>query len=597
MQIKFYFILTLFLLPFVQYGQEVPTKIQPLPRQELSVHDSNEIIPTLGNIENIVSLNTLKEEYAPQVSSNGRYLVFQSDRPGSEDGFNLWISENKNYKRPREKGLWTKPIPLSFPLKGLTFLDGNSPKKNRSISDASASFSVNTDQFEGFPSLVYSASLARELYFSFAKTKGESKEQLHRGTLFIYHTRFEKEKNAWSEPSPIREITSDFDESMPTLSHKANYLVFTSNRPGGYGQDDLWISERNSKTGKWKQPINAGENINTNFKEIAPRLSPDGKVLFFSSNRPGGMGQHDLYMSVYKRNSWSRAKILPHPFNSPYDDGGFSMSHDGIWAYFSSDWDKHRNAVGFSDIYRALVPLYLFHPSQILFTGQVKDGAYQETVGVEATIKINFGKNTQIVRSWVFTEKSGSRTEINNFSAYLISGKIYRIQVSSPGFIPQEFVLNYQKNIPSGKKDRHVITLERIGSNRNFQERIPVQEEGKCKNEEAICLDKIRIYFRSNSSQVSLSKNQDLQKVIRILKKLPNLKVSIEGHTDTRFTENYNKKLSQKRARAVQTILVKAGINKKRIPIKGYGFLKLARKEKSEKDRAQNRRVEFIRLP
>ena len=528
--------------------------------------------------QNLSIVNSNQEDYSPQISPDGCRLIFQSNRPGEKEGHNLWTSKNKNCKDPLGKAQWTKSAPLS----------------------SSISASVNTDNFEGYPSLIYRNSLPVELYFTFAKTQNLSQGEEKK--LYIYYTHLTNPNKIWSEPRPIIGLNSKFDDRMASLSQgEADYLIFSSNRPGGLGGYDLWISQRGAKT--WAEPVNAGANINTNFNESAPRLSPDGMTLFFSSDRPGGLGYYDLYMSRRSEDKdkdededeelWGKANHLKSPFNSHYDDEGLSPSRDGLWAYFSSDREGGK---GNFDIYRLRLPLDLFHPHDVLFTGQIRDGSSKEILGLNASIHIlsgETGKNsgeTQIIRSRVFAKQAGAK-KINNFQVYIKSGRHYRVRISSPGFIPQELHLDYQRNIPAGMTDRHIISLQKIRKKAS-----PPPLESDCKKEEAVCLDLLHIYFDSNSAQIKTLEAEKIQRTVRILKRNPALKVRIEGHTDTISTESYNQKLSEKRAEAVSAALGKAGIDKKRISTRGHSFLRPAVKEKSLQDRSLNRRVEFVRL-
>ena len=95
--------------------------------------------------------NWFGEDYAPRISPDGRFLIFQSDRPGAKNGHNLWISINQNYRRPAEAANWTTPTPLFFPLMG------RGSETMRVVTGKS--FTVNTDGFEGMPALLYAGRL------------------------------------------------------------------------------------------------------------------------------------------------------------------------------------------------------------------------------------------------------------------------------------------------------------------------------------------------------------------------------------------------------------------------------------------------------
>jgi Tol biopolymer transport system component len=103
---------------------------------------------------------------------------------------------------------------------------------------------------------------------------------------------------AWADAENLgATINSPADEQSPTLSADGLTLYFVSNRPGGFGGSDLWISQRASHDAAWEPPVNLGSVVNSSGIESGPNLSLDGHLLFFQSNRPGGQGSNDIYVS------------------------------------------------------------------------------------------------------------------------------------------------------------------------------------------------------------------------------------------------------------------------------------------------------------
>lgn len=106
------------------------------------------------------------------------------------------------------------------------------------------------------------------------------------------------EYSGWSAPvnlGPV--VNSPFSDQGPAVSKNGLSLYFTSTRPGGFGGFDIWVSQRASLDDPWGLPINLGPTINTGFSEAVPALSRDGHLLFFNSNRPGGLGGVDLWVT------------------------------------------------------------------------------------------------------------------------------------------------------------------------------------------------------------------------------------------------------------------------------------------------------------
>ena len=542
--------------------------------------------------ENLQAVNSYHHDYSPQISPDGRYLLFQSDRPGYLEGHNLWISNNRNYQNPLGKADWSKPKPLFFPLPASFKLSEWYPTEldRTEALSASSYFSVNTDNFEGAFALHYANGLPKALYFSsLRKQTGLDPENGNEDRdgfagLNIYYTFFVNQR--WTTVSHLNTINSQFNDRMPSLGPRGDYMVFSSNRPGGYGSYDLWVSRYDLQSNNWSRPVNAGGMINTPYDESAPCLSPDGKLLFFSSNRPGGKGYYDLYVSRNnKQRNWQKPELLGEPFNSEDDDEYFTISHDGYWAYFSSDRQSLNRKDGF-DIYRLRLPQSLHQAVDVLFTGQVLDVSSQQKMGIEATIHILFEKESRVITSKIIRNFTITDTKPkNNFETKLKSGRIYRVTFSAPGFIPQEIQLDYRGNLLAGKIDRHIIALQKLKSNTD------------CYNDNPTCLHKIKIYFNFNQSTILQSELSKISQVIRILQKNPRVKLSIMGHADSIGTQAYNQWLSKRRAESVFTLLKEKGIVTDRLTIQSYGFLQPAVKKETEQNRHLNRRVEFHILP
>ncbi len=167
----------------------------------------------------------------------------------------------------------------------------------------------------------------------------------------------------WSEPvnlGPV--INTAYNDQHPALSKDGLSLYLTSDRPGGFGNFDLWVSQRASVDDPWGPPQNLGAIINTSSSDFAPAFSRDGHVLFFSSDRPGGFGGHDIW-ACYREHTdddfdWQPPVNLGPGANSPYDDSGPTFFQDDetgiITLYFASlnrpqglgDWDIYASVLG-----------------------------------------------------------------------------------------------------------------------------------------------------------------------------------------------------------------------------------------------------------
>lgn len=622
-------------------------------------------------IENQSMTNWKGHDYAPKISPDGRYLIFQSDRPGRFEDQNLWFSENLNWPDTSGEARWSVPQTLFFPLSQQITKTMQVFRPSGTQIDPDGSYSINSDAFEGMASFIYRKHEIVEVYFTSIKNQKAQRDGYD--GLNIYFTRFRDGR--WSKVTHLNIINTNFDDRMPVVSNDGKKMYFVSNRPGGFGGSDIWYSERSLATGLWSTPVNAGAVFNTPYNEISPTLISRDQILAFSSDRPGGFGHFDLYFSRHNGINWELVKNLGVPFNSNRDDEYLSMTRDGLWTYLTSD-RTHNDARGGYDIYRMKTPAWMLSLEKVLFIGNILDGATRLPLGISATIKILYEHET-IVHSSKVRRKVDDSIDANNFSIKLATNREYRMIISAPGFYPRELRLSYKGPMPVAGVDKRTVLLQPIiqkeldpkfdyksisgrvvnkatgrpiptatikmtasyikepmllfvnkdgrflvrvvnkkvftlwASAPGFEDLkktfavrpelknilLQMKRKGKhnpCEHLEIGCIDTSFVYFATNSSKIQKSEIEKLTRIIAILKQNLSVHILIAGHTDHRFTKEYNLRLSEDRARSVQKYLIAGGIDKKRLSVTGYGFLQpIIKTEKTENDRQKNRRVEF----
>lgn len=166
------------------------------------------------------------------------------------------------------------------------------------------------------------------------------------GNVFVSKQLNGKWKKPESLGKPIN--TGPNWEGGACVSPDGKRYFFTSERPGGFGGSDIWMVERLSKK-KWGEPVNMGAKINSSFDEAGMFLAPDGKTLFFCSNGPKSMGGYDVFRTVFENGQWSEPVNLGYPINSPAREGQLTVSADARYAYISSD---RPGGLGESDLYK-----------------------------------------------------------------------------------------------------------------------------------------------------------------------------------------------------------------------------------------------------
>jgi hypothetical protein len=148
-------------------------------------------------------------------------------------------------------------------------------------------------------------------------------------------------------------VNTSYGETAPFISADGLSLYFASNRGGGYGGYDLWMTTRETTSDPWGEPVNLGPTVNTSSGEGTPRISADGLSLYFESSRGGGYGGWDLWMTTRETRSdpWGEPVNLGPTVNSPADEAASSISADGLELYFG-EWNVVRpGGYGHSDLW------------------------------------------------------------------------------------------------------------------------------------------------------------------------------------------------------------------------------------------------------
>lgn len=190
-------------------------------------------------------------------------------------------------------------------------------------------------------------------YLFFMRSDNRSENGWGRGGCDLYLAYRKSVDKPWSVAESFgATINTPAFEGMPSLSPDINDLYFVSDRPGGYGGLDIWLSH--FKFGLWQYPINLGPQINTAGNETAPFISSDNRTLYFSSDGHLGLGGGDLFMSKKIADSiWEQPQNLGTPINSPTDDNSIFVCANGKNALFASD---RGNEGGHLDIYETILP-------------------------------------------------------------------------------------------------------------------------------------------------------------------------------------------------------------------------------------------------
>jgi outer membrane protein OmpA-like peptidoglycan-associated protein len=361
--------------------------------------------------------------------------------------------------------------------------------------------------------------------------------------------------------------------------HK-NILFFVSDRDGGYGGRDIWITKKMSN-GSWSSPENLGEPINTEYDEESPYFHPDGKTLYFSSTGHKTIGGFDIFKSILDNDlNWSSPVNMGYPINTVNDDLFFTPSVNGKTAYFSS---IRKQGKGNYDIYKISLPN----------NSETNLSIYK---GILKNEKGEVLKNYNVsIQSDELTSNYQPNDSTGKFTLVLNSGKIYNVKFEIDSNLifdtikvsTDEFGLySYSKSIDfSGdqleffdeleviKKESDITTEFLIDTNEIIVESVVINEEAIVvdTNVERHIIFYKNINFKTESSELSNHEKTKLDKLILDLKINLTWTINSIGHTDNTGSIKYNQILSVLRSESVKTYLCNRGINYKRIKIIGMG--------------------------
>ena len=370
-----------------------------------------------------------------------------------------------------------------------------------------------------------------------------------------------KTKTGWSLPKNLgRNINTDFWESAPSISPDGQALYFCSNVPGGYGGIDIYVSFKNEK-GYWEEAINLGPSINTIGDEQTPFIHADNKTLYFASNGWPGYGGSDLFMSSIKLDgTWTKPLNLGFPINTFDNEGSIAVKGNGAEGYIASDRQDSRGGL---DIYKVVLSPLTRANKTYYFNGFIADATTKKPLA-----------------------------GIVNLVDPIASENFMQVSVDSTGYfvlaLPYFDSLGIRINSEAHEYASMLISADSLnkisGNTFNFYlAAIEKQYSKKFNN----------VFFDLNTAQLKKSASVELDALVSYLSTTPNATILIEGHTDNTGTVAFNLALSSQRAQAIAQYLIAGGINKLRISTQGYGATKPVASNDTEAGRALNRRTGF----
>ena len=494
---------------------------------------------TIIKVENIGDrINTSLEELRPTISADGTLLFFirQNDprntnfntMPNSQD---IWFSE-----KDTSTGQWSEAVHLGRPLNN---------------ADYNAVFWISPDNNQ---------LLIRNAF--------EDGYYMGNGVSMCYLT----ENGNWSRPEMLKirnygkyDRGAQYGASM--ASDGRTLLLYMSTEYQSRN-NDIYVSFL-LPDGTWSEPKSLGKKINLpNYNEMTPYLAADGETLYFSSNRPGGVGDNDIWRAKRLDKSWTKwsdPENLKSPINTPDWDAFFTMDAGGEYAYMTTG----ENSFGASDIVKIKLLEREKPDPVVLVSGNVYNAKTRQPLS--ASLLYETLPDGEEAGNGLSNPYDGS------FKIVLPYNKNYSIRATADHFFAISENLNLDSLIKEGYKEIHkdlyLVPIE-IG--------------------QVVRLN--NVFFDFDKWDLRPESYIELNRVVKLLNENPKIEIEMSAHTDSRGTDEYNFKLSDNRARSVMDYIVSQGISSARITSHGYGESKPVSSNDTDEGRQQNRRVEFTIL-
>ncbi|MGB0428500.1 MAG: OmpA family protein, partial [Flavobacteriales bacterium] len=380
------------------------------------------------------------------------------------------------------------------------------------------------------------------------------------GSCDIYESHLKS--GQWTSPKNLGEsVNSGYWESQPAISPDGKRLFFVSNRPGGFGKRDIWFVEKEAD-GNWSSPYNCGENINTKQDEMSPFMHWDNRHFYFATRGRFSLGGYDLYLSEnqIEKSRFSKPKHLPFPFNSPFDDNSLVVEHDGKTAYFISE--QVRDSSLSHDVFSCSLPKE-FQSKEVQFLSADIVDAHNKNIVENADVLIKTLATNETVYEGIAT--------YGHFYACLDPNEAYAVFISKPKY------MYYSAYVPKPENPKKLWQAKFELQALNIGEKMPLNA----------------LFFAFDSDELLPSSQPELEALIDLLETNPNLQIKLIGHTDDLGEADYNLNLSTKRAQAIKNALLNFGVNPERILTEGKGETAPLVENKSDENRAKNRRTEL----
>lgn len=524
------FLLIFSIVHFVDGQPLRDTAITLVPQKENVITEE-----TIVKVENLgAEVNSALAELRPTVSPDGNLLFFiRQNHPYNTKYYSVPNSQDIWFSFRDSLGRWSKAVHLGEPLNTVEYnaVFWISPDNNRILIRNAF---INGDYFGN-------------------------------GISMCYLTEY----GNWSKPEMLRIKNLDkYNKGFnygATMANDGRTLLLYMSEERNSRNNDIYVCFL-EEDGTWTEPKGLGKMINLkSYNELTPYLASDGETLYFSSNRPGGLGDNDIWKT--KRldstwQNWSEPENLGGPINTPEWDAFFTLDAGGEYAYLTTNQGEH----GASDIVRIKL-LEIQKPDPvILVTGNVYNIKTNEPLS--ASLVYQTLPDGTTVGDGISNPYDGS------FKIVLPYDKNYTIRAYNPKFFAISENLNLEQLVKAGYKEIHRDL---------YLAPIEIGQVVRLNN----------VFFDFDKWDLRPESYLELVRVVQLLEDNPTIEIEMSAHTDSYGTDEYNFVLSDKRAKSVTDYILSRGINPSRIISKGYGESMPVATNETDEGRQLNRRVEF----
>ena len=528
------------------------TKFVAQRKKECAFAKTSIAAPIRAWVDNVPELNTDSDDFGPSISTDGSEMILTSSRSNGHPANEFGTFDCDIYTSTLVDGKWSTPKQVTGSVNSL-------------MDDVSDNLS-----FDGTKMLLHRESGGQKDVYE-SKLKGAS----------------------WTDPVIFNfQISSQkANEQYACYSDDGWSLYFTRDNDTRANGFDIYNSKMQSKLNQDYMAATPMITMNSKFDDGPIYLHIDGETMYIASKGNESLGGYDIFISKKYRGAWSAPVNMGYPINTPYDDFFFAATANGKFAYISSN---RAGGKGGYDIYKVtfwgpektpIVDVEDFLLSSVampmkdhqieakvevnkktftVFKGSTIDAMTKKPV--EAEIEIMDNATGKVIETFTTNSATGK------FIITLVSGNNYGIAVKAKGY------LFHSENfdIPTGSGDNLVSKLIELKN-------IAVGSKIALRN----------VFFDTGKAFLRAESNGELDRIVKLMKDVPTLKIEISGHTDNTGSATVNQTLSQQRAEAVVNYLTSKGIQANRLTAKGYGSSKPVASNNTDDGKQQNRRTEF----